>query len=192
MPERHPKAPTSPCGNTKMVVEMALEDLPTAERLRAVSLPHSDAAGATDRRRERHDPETYLIPLALRVAIRRNPLKVFGTDYPTPDGTAIRDDIYVNDLVSAHLLAIAYLRNAGGTVALSLGAGLGQACGHGKHRSVLHQSVRLARQSPSLTPRRQRHPYSLWNVPILRRYTGANPLLNRNGASGDVSNLVRA
>ena len=125
IPEGHPKVPTSPYGNTKMVVEMVLEDLSTAGRLRAVSLRYFNAAGATDRRRERHDPETHLIPLALRAAVERNPLKVFGTDYPTPDGTAIRDYIHVSDLVSAHLLAIDYLRNGGGTVALNLGVGHG-------------------------------------------------------------------
>lgn len=108
-----------------MVVEMVLEDLSTAGPLRAVSLRYFNAAGATDRRRERHDPETHLIPLALGAAVQRNLLKVFETDYPIPDGTAIRDYIHVNDLVSDHLLAIDYLRNGGGTIALNLGAGHG-------------------------------------------------------------------
>ena len=125
IPEDHPKAPTSPYGNTKLVVEMVLEDLSAAGRLRAVSLRYFNAAGATDRRRERHDPETHLIPLALRAARQGTPMMVFGTDWPTPDGTAVRDYIHVSDLASAHVRAIDYLHGGGPTIALNLGVGHG-------------------------------------------------------------------
>jgi UDP-glucose-4-epimerase GalE len=125
IPEDHPLQPTSPYGNTKMVMELVLGDLSAATPLRAVSLRYFNAAGATDRRRERHEPETHLIPLALRAAAHGNPLKIFGTDYPTPDGTAIRDYIHVGDLAGAHLLAIDYLRRGGPTIALNLGVGHG-------------------------------------------------------------------
>jgi UDP-glucose-4-epimerase GalE len=125
IPEEHPKQPTSPYGTTKMVVEMVLEDLSAAGRLEAVSLRYFNAAGASERRRERHIPETHLIPLALRAARDGTPLNVFGTDYPTPDGTAIRDYIHVDDLASAHVRAIDYLRRGGATVALNLGVGHG-------------------------------------------------------------------
>jgi UDP-glucose 4-epimerase len=123
--EEHPKQPTSPYGNTKMVVEMVLEDLAAAAQIQAVSLRYFNAAGATERRRERHIPETHLIPLALRSARNGTAIDVFGTDYPTPDGTAIRDYIHVSDLASAHVHAIDYLRNGGTTVALNLGVGHG-------------------------------------------------------------------
>ena len=123
--EAHPKQPTSPYGNTKMVVELVLEDLSTAGNLQAVSLRYFNAAGASERRRERHIPETHLIPLALRAARDGTPMNVFGTDYPTPDGTAIRDYIHVDDLASAHVRAIDYLRGGGATVALNLGVGHG-------------------------------------------------------------------
>jgi UDP-glucose-4-epimerase GalE len=125
IPEGHPRQPTSPYGNTKMVMELVLEDLSAATPLRAVSLRYFNAAGATARRRERHDPETHLIPLALRAAAHGTPLRIFGTDYPTPDGTAIRDYIHVADLAAAHLLAIDYLRRGGPTIALNLGVGHG-------------------------------------------------------------------
>jgi len=125
IPETHPKQPTSPYGNTKMVVELVLEDLSAAGQLKAVSLRYFNAAGASERRRERHIPETHLIPLALRAARDGTAMNVFGTDYPTPDGTAIRDYIHVNDLASAHVRAIDYLRSGGATVALNLGVGHG-------------------------------------------------------------------
>jgi len=125
IPEAHPKQPTSPYGNTKMVVELILEDLSAVGQLQAVSLRYFNAAGASERRRERHIAETHLIPLALRAARDGTAMNVFGTDYPTPDGTAIRDYIHVNDLASAHVRAIEYLRRGGKTVALNLGVGHG-------------------------------------------------------------------
>jgi UDP-glucose 4-epimerase len=125
IPETHPLRPTSPYGNTKLAVELVLEDLAAAGKLRAVALRYFNAAGATDRRRERHDPETHLIPLVLRAAATGSEIKVFGSDYPTDDGTAVRDYIHVDDLVSAHVLAIDHLRTGGGPVALNLGVGHG-------------------------------------------------------------------
>ncbi|MGB5185734.1 MAG: UDP-glucose 4-epimerase GalE [Acidimicrobiia bacterium] len=125
IPEAHPKQPTSPYGNTKLVVEQVLEDLSASGQLQAVSLRYFNAAGASERRRERHIPETHLIPLALRAARDGTPMNIFGTDYPTPDGTAIRDYIHVTDLASAHVRAIDYLRSGGATVALNLGVGHG-------------------------------------------------------------------
>lgn len=125
IPEAHPKQPTSPYGNTKLVVEQVLEDLSASGQLQAVSLRYFNAAGASERRRERHLPETHLIPLALRAARDGTPMNVFGIDYPTPDGTAIRDYIHVTDLASAHVRAIDYLRSGGATVALNLGVGHG-------------------------------------------------------------------
>lgn len=155
IPEEHPKQPTSPYGNTKMVVEMVLEDLSAAGRLEAVSLRYFNAAGASERRRERHIPETHLIPLALRAARDGTPLNVFGTDYPTPDGTAIRDYIHVDDLASAHVRAIDYLRRGGATVALNLGVGHGASV-----REVLTTSEEVAGLPINTveSPRRQGDP----------------------------------
>jgi UDP-glucose 4-epimerase len=112
IPEDAVVAPTNPYGWTKLAVDMAIGHECAAHGLGAVSLPYFNVAGAApavDGRilGERHDPETHLIPIALEVAAdRRDRLHIFGEDYPTPDGTCIRDYIHVADLAAAHLLAL--------------------------------------------------------------------------------------
>jgi UDP-glucose 4-epimerase len=100
-------SPTNPYGETKLAFERALGWYHRAGRLRFVSLRYFNAAGATARHGERHDPETHLIPVVLQAAAGLRPeVTVFGTDYPTPDGTCVRDYIHVSDLAAAHLLAL--------------------------------------------------------------------------------------
>jgi UDP-glucose 4-epimerase len=105
-------APTNPYGWTKLAVDMAIAHECAAHGLGAVSLRYFNVAGAAlsaggNARGERHDPETHLIPIALEVAAgRREKLQIFGEDYPTPDGTCVRDYIHVEDLAAAHLLAL--------------------------------------------------------------------------------------
>ena len=124
--ESAPMQPGSPYGRTKAIVEQMLNIYNQAGLLRSVSLRYFNAAGATTRRQEQHKPETHLIPLAVRAAFNPcQPLTVFGDDYPTPDGTAIRDYIHISDLVDAHLLALDYLRTGGNTTAINLGTGTG-------------------------------------------------------------------
>jgi UDP-glucose 4-epimerase len=124
--EGHPQRPSNPYGWAKLLMEQMLDSYSTAYGLRFAALRYFNAAGATDRHTERHDPETHLIPNVLRAAAGDIPaLKVFGGSYPTPDGTAIRDYIHISDLASAHLLALRYLRDGGASVALNLGNGTG-------------------------------------------------------------------
>ena len=124
--EDHSRLPTSPYGSSKLMVEQVLGELDRAGLMRSVALRYFNAAGASDRRRERHDPETHLIPLAIGAALgNRDPLVVYGTDYPTPDGTAVRDYIHVDDLARAHLAALDYLSGEGATFAANLGNGSG-------------------------------------------------------------------
>ena len=107
--EDEPKKPESPYGESKLTFERVLASYARAYDLRSVSLRYFNAAGARPDGTlgEDHEPETHLIPLVLRVAAGRAPsIKVFGTDYPTPDGTCIRDYIHVDDLASAHILAL--------------------------------------------------------------------------------------
>jgi len=110
--EQAPTAPTNPYGSTKLAIDLALTSECAAHGLAAISLRYFNVAGALirDGHRpvgERHDPETHLIPLALEVAAgRRERLQLFGDDYPTPDGTCVRDYIHVADLARAHLLAL--------------------------------------------------------------------------------------
>lgn len=122
--EDHPCRPTNPYGATKLAVERMLADCVVAHELRYVALRYFNAAGADPAGDigEKHDPETHLIPLALEVAAgRRAALRVFGTDYPTPDGTCLRDYVHVNDLAQAHLLALERLLGGGDSGTYNLG-----------------------------------------------------------------------
>ncbi|MGW5864768.1 UDP-glucose 4-epimerase GalE [Streptomyces sp. NPDC055239] len=105
--ETDPTAPTSPYGASKLAVDHMITGEATAHGLGAVSLRYFNVAGAYGEQGERHDPESHLIPLVLQVAQgKREAISVFGDDYPTPDGTCVRDYIHVADLAQAHLLAV--------------------------------------------------------------------------------------
>jgi UDP-glucose 4-epimerase len=124
--EKHPQNPTNPYGWSKLMVEKILESFDRAYGLRFVSLRYFNASGATETRGEDHSPETHLIPLVLAAALgRREKISVFGDDYDTPDGTAVRDYIHISDLSQAHLLALEHLRNGGASEFINLGNGSG-------------------------------------------------------------------
>jgi UDP-arabinose 4-epimerase len=126
--ETTPQRPVNPYGETKLAIERALYWYGEAYGLRSVALRYFNAAGC-DRGGEigeEHDPETHLIPLVLRAALgSAPPVSIFGTDYPTPDGTAIRDYIHVEDLASAHVRALEYLAAGGASAAVNLATGRG-------------------------------------------------------------------
>ncbi len=126
--ESHPQAPINPYGQSKLMVETMLRDFDRAHGLRSIALRYFNAAGADVEGMigEDHDPETHLIPLALGAAAgKRGPLTVFGTDYPTPDGTCIRDYIHVQDLADAHVCALQALERGVSSGAYNLGTGKG-------------------------------------------------------------------
>ena len=124
--EEHPQRPVNPYGWSKFMTERVLENYGSAYGLRYVSLRYFNAAGATTRHGEDHDPETHLIPNVLAVAMGRHPwLSIFGNDYPTPDGTCVRDYVHVTDLGAAHISALDYLENDGPSISLNLGSGVG-------------------------------------------------------------------
>ena len=126
MSEDHPTVPTSVYGATKLQVEQALEWMSRQGALRFAALRYFNAAGGTAGHREDHAVETHLIPLALAaLAGQRPPLQIFGTDYPTPDGTCIRDYIHVEDLAAAHLAALDHLDGGGASLVANLGTGHG-------------------------------------------------------------------
>ncbi len=104
--EESPIGPTSPYGESKLMVERMLQWIAPVHGLICTSLRYFNAAGATALNGEAHEPETHLIPLALRAAEQGTPVMIYGTDYPTPDGTGVRDYIHVLDLAQAHLLAL--------------------------------------------------------------------------------------
>ena len=123
------KKPVSPYGETKLFVERMLYWHGIANRLKWVAPRYFNAAGADPDGElgEQHDPETHLIPAAIEAVLGKRPqLEIYGTDYPTPDGTAVRDYIHVFDLGRAHIAALDYLRNGGESIAVNLGTGAGQ------------------------------------------------------------------
>jgi UDP-glucose 4-epimerase len=125
--EMHPRRPTNPYGSSKLCVEQMLSDCDAAYGLKSICLRYFNAAGADESGTigEMHNPETHLIPLVLKSAISGNPIKVFGTDYPTPDGTCLRDYVHVTDLAQAHLLALKALLKGSGSAAYNLGNSIG-------------------------------------------------------------------
>lgn len=126
--ETHPTEPINPYGQSKLMVEHILADAARAYGLRSVALRYFNAAGADPSASigEAHDPETHLIPNVLKAVLGQSAaLKVFGDDYDTRDGTCVRDYIHVNDLASAHLLAIEYLDGHDGAFRFNLGNGEG-------------------------------------------------------------------
>ena len=125
--EDHPQSPVNPYGETKLAVEKMLHWYGQAYGIRYAALRYFNAAGADPDGEvgETHDPETHLIPLAIEAAVGAGDLSIFGTDYPTPDGTAIRDYIHVADLADAHLRALAKLRDGAAALRLNLGTGRG-------------------------------------------------------------------
>ena len=126
--EDHPQKPINPYGASKLMVERILADAASAYGLRSVALRYFNAAGAAPDGTigEAHDPETHLVPNAIRAALGTGPaLTLFGDDYPTPDGTCIRDYVHVDDLAQAHLLALDYLGANAGAHAFNLGNGRG-------------------------------------------------------------------
>src|SRR5713226_2046006 len=173
IPENTPRQPVNPYGVSKLFFEQALEAYDRAYGFRYASLRYFNAAGAHESGEigELHEPETHLIPLALRAAAGLGPaLQVFGSDYPTPDGTCIRDYIHVNDLAEAHVLALEYLANGNRSVSLNLGTGKGSSV-----KEVLDTvEVVTGRAVPNrIGPRRAGDPPSLVADP-----SRANELLN--------------
>ncbi|MGH2967349.1 MAG: UDP-glucose 4-epimerase GalE, partial [Solirubrobacterales bacterium] len=125
--ESAPLEPINPYGDTKRRFEAAIEDAADTSALRAITLRYFNAAGASHANGEAHDPETHLIPNILGAVETDTPLTLFGDDYPTPDGTAVRDYVHVEDLADAHLGALERTAFAGGSglLALNLGSGRG-------------------------------------------------------------------
>jgi UDP-glucose 4-epimerase len=161
IPESTPRQPVNPYGVSKLFLEQALEAYDRAYGLRFASLRYFNAAGADESGDigELHDPESHLIPSALlAVTGARAELEVFGTDYPTADGTCVRDYIHVNDLAEAHVRGLQHLAGGGDSIALNLGTGRGHSV-----KEVLKKVEEITgRGVPTrLAPRRPGDPPSL-------------------------------
>ena len=163
--EDHPQAPVNPYGESKLMVEKMLRWYGECHDLRWMALRYFNAAGGDPDGEigEVHDPESHLIPLVIGGTLGiRPPVKVFGADYPTPDGTAVRDYIHVVDLADAHLRAIERLRTGTPSQAINLGTGIGQSV-----RQVIDTVQRVSgRPVPfDLAPRRAGDPPELVAAP---------------------------
>jgi len=157
--EDHPQQPVNPYGETKLVIERILRDYDPAYGLRWIALRYFNAAGADPDGElgEDHDPESHLIPIAIQAALGRRPcLEIYGTDYPTPDGTAIRDYIHVTDLARAHVQALEYLAGGGASTAVNLGTGEGHSV-----REVIAAIGKLGKVPAREGPRRAGDPPAL-------------------------------
>lgn len=124
--EESPQAPVNPYGETKRDFERLLAEVGPRSGMGVVSLRYFNASGATERLGEDHDPETHLIPNVLAAAMGKRTLEVYGTDYPTPDGTAVRDYVHVADIADAHLRALDVKVDDGAALAVNLGTGTGR------------------------------------------------------------------
>ena len=184
--ETTPQRPVNPYGETKLAIERVLHWYGQAYALRSVALRYFNASGC-DRGGEigeEHDPETHLIPLVLRAALgTAGPVSIFGTDYPTPDGTAIRDYIHVEDLASAHVRAIQYLAEGGASTALNLATGRGYSV-----REIIAAVARAAgRDVPQReAPRRAGDPPALIADPSLAR-----SVLGWQAECSDLDTIIR-
>lgn len=161
IPEDTPRLPVNPYGASKLFLEHVLEAYGQAHGLHFAALRYFNAAGADESGEigELHSPETHLIPSALEAVSGLRPeLQVYGNDYPTPDGTCVRDYIHVNDLAEAHVAALEYLAEGGPSVALNLGTGQGHSI-----REVINTVERVTGQKvpQRVSPRRPGDPPTL-------------------------------
>jgi UDP-glucose 4-epimerase len=176
IPEDSPFAPVSPYGESKAMVERILADLDRYRGLRSVVLRYFNACGAEPEANlgERHDPETHLIPLLFRAAITGEPVLIFGDDYPTPDGTCVRDYVHVSDLASAHVAALNHLMAGGASSQFNVGTGKGntvlealRAVEEISGRKVPYKiAPRRDGDSPSLVANSQKLQYALGWQPV--------------------------
>jgi UDP-glucose 4-epimerase len=173
--EDFPYAPVSPYGESKVMVEKILGWLDQNRGLRSICLRYFNACGAEPGSGlgEEHDPETHLIPLLLRAVETGKPITIFGDDYPTPDGTCIRDYIHVSDLAAAHILALESLMNGGSSARFNVGTGVGQSV-----REVMRavEDVMGKKVPFIIGPRREGDPAELVaNSDLLQRSLGWKP-----------------
>lgn len=183
-----PRTPINPYGDSKAMVETVLESCVSAHGLQAIALRYFNASGADAQGRsgERHDPETHLIPLVIQAARgQRDQIKVYGTDYDTPDGTCIRDYIHVTDLALGHVAALRHLLAHGeaGVTPVNLGTGAGQSV-----REVIDAVRRISGRDFAVeeTPRRAGDP-----AVLVADVARAKALLGWTATHSDLDTIVR-
>ncbi len=184
--ETQVQKPINPYGRTKLICEQILQDVEKIHRIRSVALRYFNAAGADPDRElcEQHEPETHLIPLAIRAL--DNPeeeLKIYGNDFPTPDGTAIRDYVHVTDLARAHCDALNYLGGIGESVACNLASGTGHSVLEIVDEIELQTGLTVCWQ---MAPRRSGDPAALW-----ADNTKARELLHWEATNSSLQQIIK-
>jgi UDP-glucose 4-epimerase len=183
--ESHPTRPINPYGASKLMVERILADAASAYGLRSVTLRYFNAAGADPSGEigESHEPETHLIPNVLRAALGQGgALKVFGDDYATRDGTCVRDYVHVNDLASAHLKGIEFMRDREGAHIFNLGNGQG---------FTVLEVIEAARRVTGVEIACERAPRRAGDPPVLVASSAlASRLLGWEPAFGDIDGII--
>ena len=183
--ESSPPDPINPYGFTKLACERMIEDFGRAYGIKSARLRYFNAAGADPDAEigEDHNPETHLIPLILDAAIgRKSEIHIYGADYKTPDGTAIRDYVHVTDLASAHVLALDYLLKGGDTVSVNLASGLG---------ASVREVIDMARSVTKLEIKSRYAPRRAGDPPILvADPSSAKRLLGWSTKRSDLSTII--
>jgi UDP-glucose 4-epimerase len=184
--ENHLQIPINPYGNTKLTVEKILLDYEKAYGLKSAILRYFNVGGASKDGLigEDHNPETHLIPLVLKTVIGKlNYINIFGANYPTPDGTCIRDYIHVDDIVDAHIKSMNYLNDNGNSIQINLGSGTGVSV-----NEIIKIAEKITKKSirRNIESQRQGDPESLIASNIL-----AKTILNWEPLHSDINNIIK-
>jgi UDP-glucose 4-epimerase len=185
--EATPLAPVNTYGATKVAFELALRSFAEANEMRSISLRYFNVAGSTERVRERHDPETHLLPRLIRAAESGEPFSIYGNDYATPDGSALRDYVHVADVAAANLAAVNHLLKEGAPIghnAVNIGSGVGTSV-----KQAISAVERATRRTVNVEvqPRRAGDPPRL-----IADITRAVSLLNWRPRQSETTRIIRS
>jgi UDP-glucose 4-epimerase len=185
--EATPLVPVNTYGATKVAFELALRSFADAYELQALSLRYFNVAGSTERVRERHEPETHLLPRLIRAAESGEPFSIYGNDYATPDGSALRDYVHVADVAAANLAAVNYLLRDGapvGHTAVNIGSGVG---------TSVKQAISAVERATKRTVNVEVEPRRAGDPPrLIADITRAVALLNWRPRQSETTRIIRS
>ena len=185
--EATPLAPVNTYGATKVAFELALRSFADAYEMQSISLRYFNVAGSTERVRERHDPETHLLPRLIHAAESGEPFFIYGNDYSTPDGSALRDYVHVADVAAANLAAVNYLLRDGsptGHNAVNIGSGVG---------TSVKQAISAVERATKRTVNVQVQPRRAGDPPrLIADITRAVALLNWRPRQSETTRIIRS
>jgi len=185
--EATPLSPVNTYGATKVAFELALRSFADAYEMQSVSLRYFNVAGSTERVRERHDPETHLLPRLIHAAESGEPFQIYGNDYATPDGSALRDYVHVGDVAAANLAAVNYLLRDGapvGHTAVNIGSGVG---------TSVKQAISAVERATKRTVNVEVQPRRAGDPPrLIADITRAVALLNWRPRQSETTRIIRS